>query len=60
MSVKVSHDQMERHGRKEQNIIRITRKISPNKSPLVVDKNPLVQEVNQSLKEREGLFKAPV
>ena len=52
--------QAERHGRKQQNILRITRKISPNGSPLVADKNPPVQEFNQSLKERERLLKAPI
>ena len=45
------------HGRKLQNVTIITRRISSNKSSLVVDKNPPVQEFNQSSTEREGLRK---
>ena len=47
-------------GEKWQTIIRTTRKFSPNGSPLVADKNPPGQKFNQSLKEREGLFKAMI
>lgn len=51
MAAQQSRHQVERPGRKQQNVIRITkRKSSPNKSLLVVDKNPLpVQVFKQSL-----------
>ena len=61
-AAKESWHQVERRGRKQQNMIRVTkRKRCPNKRPLIVDKSPsLVQELKQSFKEGEGSFKAPI
>lgn len=61
MAVKAFGHSVERNGRRQQNMNDKKQRSPNNSNPLIVDKNPsLVQEFNQSLKEREGSFKVPI